>query len=264
MKKVKKILSIVLVAGVVVSQIFSASSTSKAASVRLNKSSLSLRAGSSYRLKVTGTKKKIKWSSSKKSVATVSTSGYVSAKKAGSAKIYASVSGKKLTCKVTVRSGSTEGTATNPLSAYGEHTITYYEGDKKIGSFRITLNEFLSGEEAYAKVVNNSTNPVPTNTQEYIYFAFTIKYVSGEDLVNCKDLFNYYKNIYDSTGKEKIENIDWGLYFELMEDLGDVRLSPGNTTKCSKAILITKGKTPVRYRIKTGAGSNSYTWFTTE
>jgi hypothetical protein len=44
----------------------------------------------------------VKWTSSKKSVATVSSKGVVKAKKKGTATITAKVSGKKYTCKVTV------------------------------------------------------------------------------------------------------------------------------------------------------------------
>ena len=50
------------------------------------------------------TKKKVKWSSSNKKIATVSSKGKVTAKKAGTAYIYAKVSGKTLKCKVKVES----------------------------------------------------------------------------------------------------------------------------------------------------------------
>ncbi len=110
--------------------------------------------------------------------------------------------------------------------------------------------------------MNNKENPVPANNQEYLYFRFQIKYVSGSEVVEAKDLFSYYYNIFDSTGTTQLENIDWGFYFELMEDLSDVTLSPGSSSKCSKAVLVNKGSTPVLYRIRTG--KSSYTWFTTE
>ena len=70
----------------------SATTVSEAAKTKLNRTSLSMVAGSTYKLNVKGTKKKIKWRSSKKSVATVSTKGKVTAKKAGSATITATVS----------------------------------------------------------------------------------------------------------------------------------------------------------------------------
>ena len=67
----------------------------------MNKKSVTLFKGKSVKLKVTGVNGKAKWSSSKKSVATVS-NGKVKAKKKGTAVITANVNGQKCTCKVTV------------------------------------------------------------------------------------------------------------------------------------------------------------------
>ena len=53
-------------------------------------------------LKVTGTSKKAVWTTSNKTIATVSKTGKVTAKKKGSVKITAKVSGRKYTCKVTI------------------------------------------------------------------------------------------------------------------------------------------------------------------
>ena len=53
---------------------------------KISKTSLSLNVGKKYTLKVTGTKQKITWSSSNKSVATINSNGIVTAHRAGSAK----------------------------------------------------------------------------------------------------------------------------------------------------------------------------------
>lgn len=74
----------------------------KTTSVKLSKTKLSLEEGQTYQLKVKNTKKKISWSSSKKSVANVSSKGLVSAKNAGSATITAKTAERKLKCKVKV------------------------------------------------------------------------------------------------------------------------------------------------------------------
>lgn len=71
--------------------------------VALNKKKLTLTVGKSYKLKLKNNKKKIKWSSSKKKVATVSKTGKVKAKRAGTARITAKVGKKKYVCKVTVK-----------------------------------------------------------------------------------------------------------------------------------------------------------------
>lgn len=73
---------------------------------KLNKTSITLKEGSSCQLKMIGTRQKVKWSSSAKSVVTVSATGKVKAKqvkKDRSARITASVGGKKYSCKVLVK-----------------------------------------------------------------------------------------------------------------------------------------------------------------
>lgn len=74
-----------------------------AANPRINKKQLTIYKGASASLKVTGNSGKVRWSSSKKSVATVTASGKVNGKKAGKAVIYAKTGKKTLKCKVTVK-----------------------------------------------------------------------------------------------------------------------------------------------------------------
>lgn len=74
-----------------------------AATPKLNKSSATIYVGQSLTLQLYNTKSKVKWSSSKKSVATVSSKGIVKSKKAGTVHITAKVGKKKYTCKVTVK-----------------------------------------------------------------------------------------------------------------------------------------------------------------
>lgn len=72
----------------------------------LNKKKISLAVGGKVTLKLKNWKKRVSWSSSKKSVATVSAKGVVKAKKKGTAKITAKAGGKKYSCKVTVKKAS--------------------------------------------------------------------------------------------------------------------------------------------------------------
>lgn len=71
----------------------------------LNKTKVTLEVGDSVKLKLKNAPKgkTVKWSSSKKAVASVSKKGKVTAKNAGVAKVKAAVSGKKYTCTVTVK-----------------------------------------------------------------------------------------------------------------------------------------------------------------
>lgn len=71
--------------------------------LKLSDTSITITAGQKKTLKVTNTEETVKWSSNKKSVATVSSKGVVTAKKAGTATITATVGDKKATCKVKVQ-----------------------------------------------------------------------------------------------------------------------------------------------------------------
>lgn len=76
------------------------------AATKISKTKSTLIVGQTLQLKVTGTKSKVKWSSSKKSVATVTSKGKVTAKKSGSATITAKVGKKKYSCKIKVENPS--------------------------------------------------------------------------------------------------------------------------------------------------------------
>lgn len=77
-----------------------------ASSVSLNKTSVTLAPKKSTTLKLKGAKKKVTWKSSKSAVASVSSNGKVTAKKAGKATITAKSNGKTYKCVVTVKASS--------------------------------------------------------------------------------------------------------------------------------------------------------------
>lgn len=85
--------------------------------VKLNVTKKTLTVGKTLQLKILGTTKKVTWSSSKKSVATVSKSGKVTAKVAGTATITAKVDNKKYTCKVTVKAPTNKYVTNAPFEA---------------------------------------------------------------------------------------------------------------------------------------------------
>lgn len=101
MNKSKKVLTIVLAFIMVLSLV--PIQVDAAKKVKLNKSKLSLNVGKSYTLKLKNNKRKVKWSSSKKKIATVTKKGKVTAKKTGNCNITAKVGKKKYVCKVTVK-----------------------------------------------------------------------------------------------------------------------------------------------------------------
>ena len=97
--KSKKIILMMLLSVVILLALGNAKTSAK---VKLNKTKVTIHVGESYKLKVKGTKKKVTWKSSKKSVVTVNKKGVVTGKKAGKSIITAKVGKKKLKCKVTV------------------------------------------------------------------------------------------------------------------------------------------------------------------
>ena len=93
-----------LAAALVVTSTSSVMLAEAAKAPKLNKKTITLRAGAKKQLKVKNLKKKqkVKWKSSKKKIATVSKKGLVRAKKIGITKIVAKVGKKKLVCHVRV------------------------------------------------------------------------------------------------------------------------------------------------------------------
>lgn len=82
----------------------SSSTKKKTKPIKINKTSVVLVKGKSVKLKIKYATQKVTWKSSKKSVATVSSSGKVTAKKAGKTIITATVGSQKKKCTVRVES----------------------------------------------------------------------------------------------------------------------------------------------------------------
>ncbi len=74
------------------------------AAAAISKTKATIYNGKTLQLKITGTTKTVRWSSSDNTVAKVSQKGLVTALKVGTATITAKAGGKKLNCRVTVKS----------------------------------------------------------------------------------------------------------------------------------------------------------------
>ena len=125
------------------------------AAIKINKKSISIFVKKTYKLKVTGTKKTVKWSSSNKNVATVSKKGVVKGIGRGICKIKAKVGKKQYTCKVTVKI---------PVKQvrFFEDTYSVYIGDK------LKLEAIVSPEDANKKSLTwkSSNTKVATVTSK--------------------------------------------------------------------------------------------------
>ena len=99
------------------------------ASATINKNTLTLTSGFSEKLSVQGADGTVKWKSSNNKVATVSSDGNVTSKKAGSAKITATTeSGQVLTCAVSVQKNVYNENRQYPTAVqYGTSAVQVYK-----------------------------------------------------------------------------------------------------------------------------------------
>ena len=135
---------------------FTSTAGASAAVVKLNKTKLTLDPGKTATLKLVNTKQQIAWSSAKKSVATVSSKGKVTAKKPGTTTITAKVKGKKYTCKVTVRNyplGSFENPA---IASKGVTLEEPLQTDNSGGKYAFQVTNVYRGENALNKIKNDN------------------------------------------------------------------------------------------------------------
>lgn len=218
-----------------------------ASAAKLNKKSVSLNVGKTYTLKATGTKGKITWTSSNKSVATVSSKGVVKAKKKGTAVITAKYGKKKLTCKATVKQpvtsikiNKTSATlkkgksltlkATVSPSNANNKAVTWTSSNKKVatvtskgvvkavgnGTATITVKaKDGSGKKATCKItVGTSSNSTPVKNDPSTYFK-TVEL----NVANVSQYFTYeIIDTYDTWGNHngakvylKLKPSDWYL-----------------------------------------------------
>lgn len=126
--------------------------------ITLNKTSVTLDKGQIYTLKINGTTNKVTWSTSKSSVATVSSSGKVTAKAAGTATITASVAGKKLTSKITVKEKASKEEPVAPKEEEKNTTDSKY---RKVGYYA-----------AWARYFGFSPAKLDPNSLTHINYAF--------------------------------------------------------------------------------------------
>ena len=130
-----------------------------AASIKLSKKTVYLAKGATYKLKVKGTKAKVKWKSSNKKIATVS-KGKIKAKKVGKCTITAKVKGKTLKCKVIV-----ETKAANKARKLRTYVLKKGKYDK--GAKAYVLNQSFIKEEGTVSLELQAKKK--TNTMLFIW-----------------------------------------------------------------------------------------------
>lgn len=179
-KKIKKLLVIlsVIVMSFIVLPNTGVSAASKA---KLNKKSATIYVGKTVTLKVKNNKKKVKWISSNKKIATVSKRGKVKGKKAGKVTITAKVGGKKYKCRVTVKKKKAT-------------TVTVKDKIKNACIKYGTVSEDMSGKYYYL-----SRQTVSNDDERYEYFT-CVKYYPATNTVRISvSIDDTYLSEYDYT-----------------------------------------------------------------
>lgn len=219
--------------------------------------------GSTVVLKVKGVTKKVKWSSSNESVATVD-NGKITAISEGTVDIIAKVSKQELICVVKVLPAP--GTINNPLSAFDDFTSEIYDGEKLIGKFSLKLAKFEEGDNVI-KLMDDSQKEYtkPQTDQTYVYMEFFLQYIDGKEGVRANTILNFKENFYDSTKVGLVDNIAYVKEVNYTKDADDVRIYPLGASRFTKTILVNKKDLPMNYKIQTGYDSGKgmpiYTWF---
>lgn len=140
----------------------------KKAKVKINKTKATLNKGKKVTLKITGTKSKVKWSTNKKSIATVTQKGVVTAKKKGTVTITAKVGKKKYTCKVTVKQPVTKPKTNDKglIIIPNPHYKEVGENDPKIYTL-LNYNPY-SNSSVGVKVANEGKKPIIIKREAYL------------------------------------------------------------------------------------------------
>lgn len=129
---------------------------------KISKKKVTTTIGKTITLKITGTKKAPKWTSSNKAIASVTSKGKVYAKRPGTVTIKATIGKKKYTCALTIK-------APNP-KCFPEKTL-------KIGD--VTINSF-SAKYVSFKVYEDYSKNIAANDLTYFFpYTYRLK-ISGQ------------------------------------------------------------------------------------
>lgn len=162
---------------------------SVSASVKISNKTLTLTETKSKTLKITGTNKKVTWSSSNNKVAVVSQKGKVTAKKKGTATITAKAGGKKYTCKVTVKALGypkgrwiTAGSSASIEVKFSKNYVYYYQ--------------YAYDDYKHTKVIRSWKNKISSIKQNGDNFTIVVTAPNGKYMYrtskSTKDCLEFY------------------------------------------------------------------------
>lgn len=151
--------------------------------VKLNQKNIRISIGKTYKLKTTVTptsanNRKVSWSSSDKSVVTVSSSGQIKAVSAGTATITAKAkdgSGKKATCKIQVKTPVTSGAAAGgQTNTSGSQTNTSGQGSSSAEqNGQNTANTSSAKAKKLLKVLQKYSDQIKADKENGIKWGYS-------------------------------------------------------------------------------------------
>ncbi len=193
MNKKRKIVSILIL--LLMTMLLASTANAASKKIKLNKKKATIYVNSTLQLKLKKAKaSKVKWSSSKKAVATVSKKGKVVAKKAGKTTITAKYKGKKYKCKITVKAKPV------PVTYYGtvSGNITYHYNQYK---------GYVADTNARVFLIPTNGSAKSTTVSNYIYFTYPNQTLNSNNI--------YYATV-DGTGNYTINNVPTGQYLAVV------------------------------------------------
>jgi len=152
--------------------------TVEAATIKMSKSKASLNVGKNLSLKVTGTAKKPKWRSSNKGVASVTSSGKVTAHKKGTATITAQVGAKTYSCKITVKEQNITCIPSKKATFTGVEV--FIDTEPFFDYTKVTINSFSARLTNYSTYINYS-KPININSDYFYPYKYLIKITGRTD-----------------------------------------------------------------------------------
>lgn len=213
-----------------------------ATKVKISKTKITLNKGQVVTLKLTGTKEKVTWRSSDKKVAIVNSKGKVTAKANGTATITATVSGKRYTCRVTVKNANVPVEKVPSCAAKQTVYATGFNGPRIINIRYRSLelpNSFIyiKNLDANAKITDiKSSNPqIKTFTRNDIN-AIGIDSNTSENLLGISSLISF-----KVTQNGKSYNLSCEINIEKQESIvSSFKIGSQNITKyCEGANTLT-------------------------
>lgn len=157
----KKILSIMLVMVLC----FTLTTNTASASIKISKTKATMEVDSTLKLKISGSTSKTKWTSSKNTVATVNSSGAVTAKKEGQATITATVNSNIYTCEINV----VDSNKNTEVASSKSYTESKYKAGQDIpeGEYVIFVNKNVSRGYFSVSTDSNEKNIITNDNFEY-------------------------------------------------------------------------------------------------